>query len=149
MIAHVPPFPTASPFTNTNVSSPYSLLMSLGIVPNFESERNTQIIQSLVSELVSLHKKSNKDINFYHQGNCKPGVLVSIPRAINYETYEKNERKQKWLESIINFVCNNNKKMNASPDQVCSWILRDLHKYYPHNFTQTAEIFLDYMVCKK
>ena len=116
----------------------FPLLFSLGVKPNFESAENSQIIKNLLAEIVRLHSDSNKDLAFHHVGNNKPAILVSIPKANNYATFEKNERKQKWLESIITFVSQNNKNTNTSPSVVCSWLLRDLYKYYPEEFISSA-----------
>ena len=64
-------------------------------------------------------------------------MLVSIPRAKNYRTYEKNERREKWLDSILKFVAKSNKD-DTSPSTVCSWLLQDIHKYYPSVFVEIA-----------
>ena len=83
---HLPVIP---PSDLSSKVSKYPLLTSLGIETNFDTEKNEQKIQNLLSELVALHKNNNKNLNFSHLGNSHPGVAVSIPRAKNYDTYEK------------------------------------------------------------
>ena len=74
----VQPFPVIpSPVLPSSVHSPvippsdlsskvskYPLLTSLGIETNFDTEKNEQKIQNLLSELVMLHKNNNKNLNF-------------------------------------------------------------------------------------
>ena len=65
---------------------------------------------------------------------------MSIPRAKNYDTYEKNERRVKWLDIIISFIANNatNATNSTSIKEVCSWVLRDIYKKYPSVFLKVA-----------
>ena len=64
-------------------------------------------------------------------------MLVSIPCAKNYHTYEKNERREKWLDSILKFVAKSNKN-DTSPSTVCSWFLQEIHKHCLSVFIETA-----------
>ena len=127
--------PTTTLSTN---SSAYPLLYLAGIQPSFENVENCDKINSLLSELVHLHSSHNRNMSFKHTGNSKPAMLVSIPRAKNYVTYEKNERREKWLARIIKFISDTNKDDNSSDDNVVSWVLKDVRKYYPKIFVQSA-----------
>ena len=53
------------------------------------------MLEKVVAELVSLHKLQNQEIKFTQVDNGKPGVIIPIPRAKKYDTYEKNEQKEK------------------------------------------------------
>ena len=80
-----------------------------------------------MSELVHLHHKHKKDLCFKHAGNSKPAMLISIPKAKNYLTFEKNERREKWLGNILNFISNTCKDTEVDKDTVVSWLLKDIH----------------------
>ena len=103
------PTPTAPPPASTITpsvmptpkSNPYPLSRSLGIDTNLEE--NMPAISNLLSELVSLHKKYNKKLEFTHQ-NSKPGLLVPIPNVKNCTSYEKNERREEQIKSIFEFI---------------------------------------------
>ena len=76
--------PTCNPsVTPTHKPNPYPLLHSLGINTNLDE--NMETMSNLLSELVSLFKKSNKKLEFTHQ-NSKPGLLIAIPNAKNYSS---------------------------------------------------------------
>ena len=129
--------PSNQPCIHEPSTTKFPLLHSLGIETNFDTKNNTTIIETLLAEVVALHNSSGKQLRFVHVGNNKPAMLVSIPRAKNYRTYEKNERREKWLDSILKFVAKSNKD-DTSPSTVCSWLLQDIHKYYPSVFVEIA-----------
>ena len=131
----LPTTPTTDTFPIVN--SKYSLLSSLGINTNFDTEENETKLRNLLAELIALHKSNNKELNFTHLGNSKPGVLIQIPKASTYDSYNRNERRNHWLEKSLNFIANhsNNK---SSFEEVTSWLLRDVHKKYPTTFLKVA-----------
>ena len=106
------------------------------IDPYSESNENDLKIEALLSELVSLHKKKNKNLKFSHLGNGKPGLLIQVPRAKHYTGYDANERKTKWLETSLKFISNNSKM--SSLDDVTSWLLRSIYKHNPSTFLKAA-----------
>ena len=126
--------PTRNPsITPTHKPNPYPLLHSLGI--NINLDKNMETMSNLLSELVSLFKKSNKKLEFTHR-NSKPGILVSIPNAKNYSTYEKNERREKWIESIFDFI--NNDESPTQVNDACYWMLKCVYKKHPGTFVTVA-----------
>ena len=126
---HIPP--TVSP---TKHSEEYPLLKSLNIDTNLNSKTNKEQIVNSLSELVYLFKRSGKELNFI-RGNDKPGILIPIPRAKNYTTFDKNERQQHWFESIISFIDSHN---NTSRDDIIYWMLKHLYKKWPHVLVKLA-----------
>ena len=48
----------------------------------------------LLLELVNLHKANERTMNFTY-ANSKPAMLVAIPTAKNYSTFEKKQKKNK------------------------------------------------------
>ena len=111
---------------------PFPLLHSFGINTTFESNKNQLV--NLMSELVSLFRKSNEPMTFIHRGNDRPGLLVAIPKAKNYVTFDKNERKNKWLEEIMHFI--DNEKSNH--DEIWYWLLKQIYKKKPHVLIKMA-----------
>ena len=45
-------------------------------------------------------------MKFRHCGNVRAGFVVPIPRAKNYQTFEKNEWKERWLDKILKHLNN-------------------------------------------
>ena len=78
--------PIVSP-TKQSEDNQYPLLKSLNIDTNLDDKTNKEQIVNLPSELVYLFKSSEKDLNFIHCGNDKHGILIPIPRAKNYTTF--------------------------------------------------------------
>ena len=111
----------------------YPLLNSLQIDTNFNN--NQEQIENLLSELVSLYKNEKKSLEFTHRGNNRKGLLISIPRAKTYESYDKNEKRQKWLESIFCFLTSHN---NFTFDECFQWMLKNVYKKHPHIFIKFA-----------
>ena len=77
-------------------------------------------------------------MRFKYSGNCKQAMLVSIPRAKNYYTFEKNERRERWLALIMNFIGETHKKIDTNGNTVLFWLLKDIYKHYPKVFVQSA-----------
>ena len=135
------PLPTTEE-VNTRVTpaktvTKFPLLHALGINPNFDTTENEGKVKKLLAELVSLHRDHNKSMEFTYTGNGKPGFVMPIPRAKNYQTYEKNERTNKWLDSILVYLSKHSDG-HSKVDEVCSWLLRDMYKNYPKTFIDTA-----------
>ena len=142
----VPPPPTLPPpppplttnitpsVTPTRKPNPYPLLDSLGI--DTDLDKNAITISNLMSELVTLHKKSNKKLEFTYR-NGKPGLLVPIPNAKNFITYEKNKRREKWIQSIFDFI--NSEDLPTDSDDACCWMLKCIYKKRPKIFVQVAQ----------
>ena len=95
----------------------YPFLSSLGIEPNFDTTQNEERLAILLAEVISLHKNEKKDLNFTHLGNSKPGVLVQVPKASTYDSYNRNERRSNWLAKALNFMSKNSKN-NSSMEEV-------------------------------
>ena len=110
--------------TEYNITA-YPLLDSLGISTHFDSNKDQLI--NLVSELVHLFKSNKQPINFIHRGNDRPGLLVAIPKAKTYSTFEKMQRTENWLDQIMEFFNNNN-----TTDDNFYWILCHIYKKAPH-----------------
>ena len=121
----------------TTNSTKYPLLSSLGIETNFETDDNERKITNLLAELISLHKNAKKELNFSHHGNCKPGVLIQVPNASTYNSYNRNERRNNWLATAMNFIAKHSKN-NSTVEEVTSWLIRDVHKKYPSTFLNVA-----------
>ena len=109
----------------------YPLLESLGINTSFEN--NEDQLVNLVSELVFLFKTENKPLNFVHRGNDRPGLLIPVPKSKNYDTFDKMQRKEKWLENALNFLNTNDDK-----DDTTYWLLKHVYKNFPHVFIKMA-----------
>ena len=45
----------------------------------------------------------------FRYSNSKAAMLIAVSGAKTYSTYEKNKRREKWLESIMNFIGNTEK----------------------------------------
>ena len=82
-----------------------------------------------------MYKNEKKSLEFTHRGNNRKGLLISIPRAKTYESYDKNERRQKWLESIFCFLTSHN---NFTFDKCFQWMLKNVYKKHPHIFIKFA-----------
>ena len=115
----------------------YPLLSSLGIEANFDTSENADRLGTLLAEIISLHKNDKKDLKFTHVGNSKPGVLVQVPKASSYNSYNRNERRSKWLDKALDFISKNSTN-NSSVQDVTSWLLRDVHKKFPSTFLKVA-----------
>ena len=74
-------------------------------------------------------------MRFTYAGNGKPGFLVPIPRAKNYETFERSERRDKWLDKIVGFLVECNKE---KIEDVYSWLLRYIYEKQPKIFVDNA-----------
>ena len=144
--SQAPPSQDAPSIVTNNIMTPipseskpnkYPLLSELGIKPDFETTGNKQKIETLLSEMVSLHKANNKDMKFTYAGNGKEGFVVPIPKAKNYATYEKNERRDKWLTKIIEYLKTHSDD-KCNDDDVCLWLLKDLNKHHPKKFVRSA-----------
>ena len=122
----------------TKTPSNYPLLQSLGIHASFDNDDEVNKIESLLAELVVLHKTNKKQMHFSHLGNGKPGLLVQIPRAKNFLTYEKNKRKEHWLEACIQFIATNTTSSSNSLDNVTAWLLKVIHKNNRNTFLNVA-----------
>ena len=121
---------------------PFPLLQSLGIDINVESNKNQLL--NLVSELVSLFKKSNEPLSFNYRGNDRPGLLIAVPKAKNYVTFDKNERTNKWLEEMMQFV----KIDGEDSDEIWYWLLKQIYKKKPHVLIKMASD-LGLVICNK
>ena len=66
------------------------------------------------------------------------GLLLQIPRAKNYVTYDKNERKLHWLEKALKFIAMTNTNNTSNTVQtVTSWLLKTINKTNPTIFANT------------
>ena len=133
--------PNQNPNNNPIITTKYPLLHSFGIKTQFET--NEQQLVNLMSELVLLFKNSNKPLHFIHRGNDRPGLLVPIPKAKTYETFDKMERRNKWLENSLLFLNKDNKE-----DDTHYWLLKHLYKKSPHIFIKIATE-LGLVICHK
>ena len=122
-------------------SSPYPLLHSLGIDLNFESNKDQLV--NLISELVHLFKSNNEPLKFIHRGNDRSGLLVAVPKAKTYATFDKMERTQNWLAQILDFVNNKN-----TEDDTFYWILKHIYKKSPHVVVKIASE-AGHIICSK
>ena len=75
---------------------------------------------------------------FSHLGNGKPGLLVQVPRANSYIQYKKNERREHWLESSLEFIATNARKSAKNVEDVTTWLLKTIHLNNPTTFLQVA-----------
>ena len=85
---------------------------------------------------MSIHNVNNEQIQFTHLGNNRPGMLISIPVSKNYSTFDKIQRKRKWINSIIEFIIKTH--LHNTPDQVSYWLLKSLEKRSHHIFMKLA-----------
>ena len=90
----MPESPDTSMSSKNSASSTYTLLDSLGINTNLDT--NKEQLLNLLSEMVMLFKKNNQPMNFIHRGNDRLGLLVPIPRVKNYSTFDKMTKGQNW-----------------------------------------------------
>ena len=63
-----------------------------------------------------------------HTGWTKKN-LVLIPNTKNYSTYKKSERREKWIESIFEFI--NSEDLPTESNNACYWILKFIYKKCP------------------
>ena len=115
---------TLSPISIITSQESYPLLHSLNINPSFANETDKQRIEQLLSELVLLHKNQRRKMVFRYS-NSKAAMLIAVPGAKTYSTYEKNEMREKWLESIMKFIGKTGK--NNCTSTVYSWLLKDTY----------------------
>ena len=132
----------ASPLPSPAAATPpppnnFPLLRSFGIVPNFETELNQNIISNLLSELVNLHRQNDRPMEFTYVGNNKPGLVVPIPKSKDYVSFNKNERRYKWIEQVFQFMMKN-KNCTIEESDVAIWLLRHIHHICPQEFIQIA-----------
>lgn len=123
--------------TNPSTFQSFPLLRSLGIQPNFNTEHNCNQISNLLSELVNLHRKNNRQMHFTYTGNDKPGIVIPIPRSKDYNSFSKSERKYNWIEQIMQFVINK-KHCTVDGEDVAVWLLRHLYLSCPNQFVNVA-----------
>ena len=126
-----PVTPCSKPTDIPTQSIQYPLLQSLGVVTNFDT--NKEQLVNLMSELVFLFKNENKPLNFVHRGNDRPGLLIPVPKSKNYETFDRMQRKEKWLEHALEFL-----NKNFSEDVTTYWLFKHVHKKFPHVFIKMA-----------
>ena len=124
--------------TPTHIPNKFPKLSLLQITPDFDSEENVSKIEALLDELVSLHKTHKKEMNFTSR-NGQPGLVIAIPKAKNYETYEKNERINRWIRKILEYLKLHSDEKNS--DKVCTWLLKVMYKNYPATFVKSAVDF--------
>ena len=125
-------FPTVTP-TETPTQAPFPLLHSLGVNTDFES--NEIQLVNLMSELVALFNRSNKPLNFIHRGNDKPGRLVAIPKSKNYVSFDRTQRRTKWLDNVVHSISDK----NNNPDETWYWMMREVYKHRPHVVIHSAK----------
>ena len=101
----------------------------MGINTNV-GENRTQLSQ-LLRKLTTLYKNSKEELSFTYL-NSKPEFLVPIPNAKNFTTFEKNERREKWIESCFAFINSDN------VEKACYWMLKCIYKKYPQIFVKLA-----------
>ena len=133
------PSPVAAPTLPSSLppaaNSQFPLLQSLGIETNFET--NSSTITNLLSELIRLYKKHNKKMEFVHLGNSKPGIVVAVPRSKDYDSFNKNERRFKWLETIMEYL-KFHQDSTVSKESVVTWFVCYISSKFPHDFVQVA-----------
>ena len=61
----------------------------------------------------------------------KPGILIPIPTAKNWTMYEKNERREKWMDKNFEFI-------SRDKENACYWMMKCLYKKSPHIFIKVA-----------
>ena len=126
---------TLLPISIITSKESYPLLHPLIINPSFANETDKQRIEQLLSELVLLHKNQRRKTDFRYS-NSKAAMLIAVPGAKTYSTYEKNKRREKWLESIMKFIGKTGK--NNCTSTVYSWLLKDTYKHHPQTFMKVC-----------
>ena len=67
---------------------------------------------------------------FTHVGNDKPGLVVPIPKSKNNVSFNKNQKRHKWLEQIFQFMIESKNSTIVESD-VAEWLLCHLHTSCP------------------
>ena len=124
-----------SPDKSSHTINKYQILKKLGFETNFNNTKNRQSIQNLLSEIVALYKDNKEPLNFTHR-NDRPGILIPIPRSKDLIVFQKNEKREKWMESIVEFITKYS--CSKSDFEVSTWLLKTIQKRNPHAFVQVA-----------
>lgn len=76
-------------------------------------------------------------MSFESVGNSKPGIVVALPRSKDFTSFNKCERRFKWLETIFNFI-EDHKDHSHIDKSVPTWFICHLYSHFPHDFVCAA-----------
>ena len=131
-----PPPPSPSVTSTPKQRQLYPMMNSLGINTNID--KNKDQLSQLLREITMLYKNSKQRLEFLYL-NSKPGILLPIPTAKNFSTFDKNKKRERWIEQCFDFINSTSTHTLGSDTDACYWMLKYLYKQYPETFIAVAK----------